>query len=204
MTIKRKTFYGITAVVLIFGGMLFESYLISRHQATTIVTVPYELPIELRDLGVSLGLNEQQLVDVRAQIGSDGGCSGLSHPAGCYDPTTDTIRILITSWTTPGIDPKAVLAYEYMHHVWEKETPPTVKAHLEPDIYTFYNTASRYPVFSDEFNSLSSEGSLHSGAITDELQAMACTEASDAELTPQLLAYCNRSIPNRSLVPREY
>lgn len=188
-------------------GMLVESYLVSIQPATkpagpTLSQVTYQVPDELATVGGQLGLQTEQLVEVHAQIGLAGGCGQVVSVGGCYDPSTSTIRIPVSDFTS-NIQVGS-FAYEFMHYVWDKKSSATEVSKITPDIYTFYNTVSGNRRFQEEFKGLSSEGSLHSTAITNELQSMACTEALDADLTPQLLGYCNAYIPNRSILTRNY
>lgn len=194
----------ILLIMAFIEGVQLSSRADTRFYKPLLATkIDYKIPQELIDAAAPIGLTDQQLINVHAQIGAEPN-SCLSVAQSCYDPNSDTVRVYVAAFT----DGQATesLAYEYYHHVWQKVLSEQQRQALIPQLQGLYaQLAPTHPILVQEVSILvSGEGALGSPAINDELNSLACTKVQDSQLPLDILHYCNTYVPHREVLPRPY
>jgi hypothetical protein len=85
-----------------------------------------------------------------------------------------------------------IVAYEYMHYVWEN-LPTSTKQRISSEL-TLYRTQN------SDYNADVSHYSGDTATIEDEQDSTACTRVEPYLLSDSFNAYCNAAIPNRSIL----
>lgn len=116
----------------------------------------------------------------------------LDDQAGEYQAYIDTAGnwsygVLTVKQGTTGATLDAVVAHEYLHHIWFKTLDDPTKTKLTSDLIAIYG---KDPVMQDRVKSYAQKQILQ----PTELFSFYCTEASDPLLTSYVVSECNKYI----------
>lgn len=190
--------------------IVFLSYLsqilFSRPPEGVVVTPQptvkvFTVPAEVEPIVTKLGIDRSVLKDVQIITPDTASkCSGVLQDGAavaCYfDSKPPTIYMPQTALRSSNAT--TTFAHEYMHHVWANKISDSERAQLSREVRSFYQ-ANR-SVVEPRFKSYLNAGLTQDG-LTNEMQAIFCTEISDSRLPRNFYNYCARFLPNRNALP---
>lgn len=189
-------------VFLSYLGQLFVSAPPPDVVATPEPTVKtYTVPAQVDPIVTKLGINRSTLKKVEIVTPDTATkCSGVLQDGAavaCYfDSKPPTIYMPLTALRSK--EATTTFAHEYMHYVWANEISDAERAQLGREARSFYQ-ANR-SVVEPRFKSYLNAG-LSQDGLTNEMQAIFCTEISDSRLPRNFYNYCARFLPNRNALP---
>lgn len=175
---------------------------VSAQVFTDPVIPAYQVPDQILTMANQLGLNQQYLVDAKAQIGTATNCPQEAQVVACYDPNTSIIYVLPSAFTDGSLEANSSLAHEYLHYIYQHVMSEQDHANLTLAGQRTYDTNS---VFRERMQPYVDRGILPgSETFGNEAFAINCTEMSDREMTPSWLTMCSHWIPNRAALPSDF
>lgn len=168
---------------------------INVQQTNTLLKPHLESDAIINASLAKIGATDTKWVETKFVAGYDD--KVLDGQAGEYQAFIDTAGnwsygVLTVKQGTTGNVLDAVVAHEYLHHVWFKALDDGTKTKLTSDLISIYG---KDPVMQDRVKSYAEKQTLQ----PTELFSYYCTEASDALLTPYIVAECNKYI-NRGVL----
>lgn len=193
---------GITIAIMVVAFYVLAAWGDSTltQQATTQEPprTTYELPAQVAPYVSTLGLDTNLVQYMKVEVTPDG--------AKCSDGTAQNAAACMENgvmiwpqqmFATRPDQQYALFAHEYLHFVWAEITPAERQA-LSPSLEYVWANVPRFNKRLDTYAGLTSEDRYN------EMQAYACTEIADWKLPQDLLNYCVKYIPNRSVLPSYY
>lgn len=175
-------------IKLILIGLVSVGLFLSLHRPAKVAVVPTVKPaVTYRDVAKDLGIDLTGISVSEDNVGCE---TFTANAVACFDPATglhigDVSKI-------DYYQRNAIVAHEYLHYIWY-HTPQAEKNALATSIDAAYRTNATY---------LDKRLSGYTGSADriNELHSYECTEIKD--LPSDLLAHCNKYIPNFKLLPR--
>lgn len=186
-------FYGLVGTALVAPEQIREVTQYKEPVRPTYV-VPAEVAPIVRDLALDMNLVQYMKIEVVPDVSRCGG-GNASNTAACMD--NGTLIWPQAMFNTRPDQQYALFAHEYLHFVWA-EIDPAERQTLSPSLEYVWANVPRFNKRLDTYAGLTSEDRYN------EMQAYACTEIADWKLPQDLLNYCVKYIPNRSVLPSYY
>jgi hypothetical protein len=152
---------------------------------------PYVLDARISAAGAQIWLTPQQLAELHVQFDSPW---PRPQALGMYLEHARTI-ILNPDYASQGVsDLAGIIAYEYMHDVWSRQSHPAGLTSWMDE------AAATDPAVGQRLTeTLDLDGSRD--VRYTELLSITCTQTSDAKMRPELVAYCDQTLPGRRNLP---
>lgn len=154
-----------------------------------------------------------ELVDVANRLGIPGDQQNRLQmrwglPPGLYEPRRGYIAAAYHEghiYIRKTSKPETALAYEYMHDVWARLSP-TRRARVTVLLNQFYiaRRDQLEPDLGELVDADARNGVAPAAARLDELNSIACVRTFDAQLEPELRAYCDDVLPGRGITTKVY
>ncbi len=198
-TLKWFTFFSVITLGLLYG---LAQYNLSGYdtpaQPKVVAEVKPPLPTYprvpevdqmFRDLGIT------NIAQVEVKLTDDTGCTPSPTLRGCAFSYDDHMTMYLTSAWRREPNRYSTIAHEYLHWMWSKGDRANAT-----DLMAVYNSNSYFQQRMSFYNYLG----VGSEPFLNELNSTTCTEWADSALPFNLLAYCTKHIPNRSLLPSNF
>jgi len=196
-TLKWLTLFSVTAFVLLVAaaqynlknpGVLAPQSSVPVKVLPTYPRVP-EVDQMFRDLGIT------DIAQIEVKLTDDTGCTPSPTLRGCAFSYSDHMTMYLTSVWQREPNRYSTIAHEYLHWQWRKGDRANAT-----ELMAVYNSNSYFQQRMSFYNYLG----VGSEPFLNELNSTVCTEWADSALPFNVLSYCTKHIPNRSLLPSNF
>ncbi len=195
-TLKWFTFFSVIA----FGLLVAAAQYNLQHpgvlapQATQVKVLPTyprvpKVDQMFRDLGIT------DIAQIEVKLSDETGCPPSPTLRGCAFTFDDHMTVYLTSAWQQAPNKYSTIAHEYLHWQWSKGDRAS-----STDLMAVYNSNSYFQQRMSFYNYLG----VGSEPFLNELNSTVCTEWADSALPFNVLSYCTKHIPNRSLLPSNF
>jgi hypothetical protein len=195
-TLKWLTFFSVIAFGLLVAAAQYnlQHQGVLAPQATQVKILPTyprvpEVDQMFRDLGIT------NIAQIEVKLSDDTGCPPSPTLRGCAFTFDDHMTVYLTSVWQREPNKYSTIAHEYLHWQWSKGDRANAT-----ELMAVYNSNSYFQQRMSFYNDLG----VGSEAFLNELNSTTCTEWADSALPFNLLSYCTKHIPNRSLLPSSF
>lgn len=195
-TLKWLTLLSVIAFGLLVAAAQYNLHHpgVSAPQATPAKVLPTyprvpEVDQMFRDLGIT------NIAQIEVKLSDDTGCPPSPTLRGCAFTFDDHMTVYLTSVWQREPNKYSTIAHEYLHWQWSKGDRANAT-----ELMAVYNSNSYFQQRMSFYNDLG----VGSEAFLNELNSTTCTEWADSALPFNLLNYCTKHIPNRSLLPSNF
>lgn len=199
----------VLALIVIFAFAIvgWQSITKSRAISNTVTNytekpnVTKTLDPRLIKLADDIGINKSNLITANTRVVTQQNCGKLTAAGSCFDG--QSILIYESGFSKPLDYQRLILAHEYLHWVWEKNTTNADKQNLIPYINQTYDANSAY--FDSRLKMYYDAGmTKHDDQFNSEMHSYIGSEIADWRIPQSLLDHYKQYLPNRNALPSYY